>query len=351
MSLISSFLAKIEEIFLNKTLPKTIAVALSGGADSLALTLLLQEFCQREKREEKIELVAITIDHKMRQGSLDEARQLGELLAKQKISHHILEIPAEKIPQKNIEAKLREVRYELLHGFCSENKIEFLFLGHQLDDVAENFLIRLFRGSGLDGLSPIAEISEFRQIKLVRPLLTFEKDDLKEFLQSRKIVWFEDESNQDERFLRNKIRNFFNSFPEKNLIQKRIKKSADEIAKMRDLFDWKMLSEAAQILEFRANEFFLIDQKKLCESDENIALKILALVAMEVSGKSYKPRLSDLKKFYQYLLTNSKIKPRGFYGCEVEQYDVARLIVRPREAKGKFELRTVLKSLAWQTKL
>jgi tRNA(Ile)-lysidine synthase len=279
----------------------------------------------------------------MRESSSNEALKLSKILAKKKITHHILEIDAKKLPKKNIEAKLREMRYDLLCEFCKKKKISYLFLGHQLGDVAENFLIRLFRGSGLDGLSTIAEVSEVSKIKLVRPLLDFDKSDLEKFLRAKKIKWFEDETNSDEKFLRNKIRNFFATFEEKNLLHKRIKNATDEIAKMRELFDSLMLSEASEILEFKQDEYFLIDHKKLQKLDEKFALKILALVTMEVSGKKYKPRLKDLKIFYEYLLKNSKIKPRNFYGCEIMQYDEKFLIVRSQKVRGKFELQTILK--------
>jgi len=333
------FQSKIAEIFAQQKMPKKLAVAVSGGVDSVALTILLGEFC----KEKKIELLAVTVDHKMREGSADEALELSKILAKKKISHTILEVDAKKLPQKNIEAKLREMRYELLCGFCKKKKISYLFLGHQLGDVAENFLIRLFRGSGLDGLSTMAEISESLGVKLVRPLLEFDKSDLEKYLRSKKIKWFEDETNLDEKFLRNKIRNFFATFEERNLIHKRIKNASDEIAKMRDLFDSLMMVEAAKILEFKDDEYFLIDHKKLQKLDEKFALKILALVAMEVSGKKYKPRMESLRNFYEYLLQDAKIKPRNFYGCEIKQYDEKWLSVKPQEVRGKFELRSVLK--------
>lgn len=322
-SLINIFSVKIEEVFSKKKLPKKIAVAVSGGADSLALTLLLHEFC----KSKKIKLFAVTIDHKIRKNSAKEAQELGKILAKKKISHKTLQVDHKKIPQKNIEAKLREARYELLHDFCAKNKIEFLFLGHHLGDVAENFLIRLFRGSGLDGLSTMKEISDYKKIKLVRPLLDFEKDDLKKFLVSKKIKWFEDETNDDEKFLRNKIRKFFESFAEKNLIQKRIKNATDEIARMRDLFDDMMLAQAKEMLEFNKMGYFLIDLKKFQKIEEKIALKILALVLMEVSGEIYKPRLEKLKNFYEHLVKNSEIKPRNFYGCMAKKFDAKRVVI------------------------
>ncbi|MDX2083725.1 MAG: tRNA lysidine(34) synthetase TilS [Rickettsiales bacterium] len=340
-----SFNNKITKIFLGEKLPKKLAVAVSGGVDSLALTILLGEFCLQEN----IELFALTVDHKMRESSSKEALALSKVLGKNKISHHILEIDQKKLPQRNIESSLREIRYELLGDFCKKQKISHLFLGHQLGDVAENFLIRLFRGSGLDGLSTIAEILEVNKIKLVRPLLDFDKSDLENFLRAKKIKWFEDESNLDEKFLRNKIRNFFATFDEKNLIQKRIKNATDEIAKMRDFFDEIMLKEAKKILKFHDKKYFLINHKKLQKLDEKFALKILALVAMEISQKNYKPRLKDLKKFYEYLLKNKIIKPRNFYGCEISQYDANYLILRSQEPKkidknlnDEFYFRTVL---------
>lgn len=344
-ALTNSFFVKIEEIF-QKKLPKKIAVAVSGGADSLALTLLLDDFC----RAKEIKLFAITVDHKMRQASSKEAVELGKILAKRKIAHEILTISAKKIPQKNIEAKLREMRYELFSNFCQKNKIEFLFLGHHLGDVAENFLIRLFRGSGLDGLSTMAKVSEFNKIKLIRPLLNFEKEHLKEFLRAKKIRWFEDETNEDEKFLRNKIRKFFDSFEEKNLIQKRIKNATDEIARMRDFFDEIVLQEARKILELQRDGSFLINHKKFQKLDEKIALKILALVLMEVGKKNYKPRLEKLKNFYEYLTKNNDIKPRNFYGCMAKKFDEKRIIIFPELAKsllpqGSEAMKTILKKI------
>jgi tRNA(Ile)-lysidine synthase len=338
----SKFKTKLNQIFTQEKLPKSIAVAVSGGSDSLSLTLLLKEFCE----ERNIKLQAITIDHKMRKNSSEEALELSKILKKQKIPHQILEIDHKKIPQTNIEAKLREARYEILYNFCLKNQIKLLFLGHIQGDIAENFLIRLFRGSGLDGLSSISEISEFKKLKLIRPLLDFTKDELQNYLKEKNIKWFEDESNNDEKFLRNKIRNFFNQFEEKNLIQKRIKSATDEISKMRDLLDEFMLREAKKVLKIE-NGFLTIDFKKLLKIEEKIALKILALVLMEIGDKSYKPRLEKLKRFYDFIVENQNHKPRNFYGCMTKKFDKTKLIIYNEEntAKKITEFKTILKRI------
>ena len=149
----------------NNTL--NIAIAVSGGSDSLALFFLLLDFCQNRN----IKIHALSVDHKMRTNSSIEVKKLANLLKKyhsnDNFSHNILTLPKNKIPQKNIEAKLRELRYELLGKYCQKNNIKLLFLGHQLNDIAENFLIRLFRGSSIDGLSSLKEISNLNDLKLI----------------------------------------------------------------------------------------------------------------------------------------------------------------------------------------
>ena len=292
-------------------LPKAIAVAVSGGIDSLALTFLLHEFC----RSQKIKLHTITVDHKMRKASAAEAEKLHKLLQKNKITHQILTLETKKIPQSNIEANLRKARYELLYNYCIKNKIEHLFLGHHLGDVAENFLIRLFRGSQLDGLSAMQEVSQFKQIKLCRPLLDVKKDELKTFLQDKKIKWFEDESNEDEKFLRNKIRKFFDQFEDKNLIQKRIKSASEVIKESKDFIDDILLREASNCLVFEPEGKFIINVGKYKKIPPQIALKILSLVLIEIGGNAYKPRLEGLKNFEKNILALKKGQKKNFYGC------------------------------------
>jgi len=325
--LFNEFSNRVREIFLQKKLPKKIAVAVSGGCDSMALFFMLKEFCEQKN----IPLFALTVDHKMRKNSSQEAKNLAKVFKQEKISHQILTIDLHSLPQSNIEAKLREMRYELMYDFCLKNKISYLFLGHQLDDVAENFLIRLFRGSGLDGLSAISQISQYKNLNLVRPLLEFEKDELQEFLKAKKIKWFEDETNSDEKFLRNKIRKFLNNFEEKTVIQKRIKNAADEISMMRDIINENLIKEASKILRFEDSGAFIIDVKRFKKLPSKLGLKILAFVLMEVGGKVYKPRLNQLEDFYQHLLLQ-QIKPRNFYGCIARQKAENMIIIEREKA-------------------
>ena len=311
----------IEEVFKNFSIKKQIAVAISGGCDSMALTLALNDFC----KENKIKIYALTIDHGVRKNSKNEAKKVGELLKKFDISHKIIAIPQKQIPHKNIEANLREIRYEILTNFCKKNHLEFLFVGHHIGDIAENFLIRLFRGSGLDGLSPIQKISEINGVKIIRPFLEISKDELKNYLIAKNIEWFEDETNDDEKFLRNKIRKFLASFDDKNLLEKRIYNASLEISKTRDFFDEIMDGYELEIIEQNTDNLTIINRHKLTGINPAIALKILAKILMKIGEKKYKPRKEKLIRFYEYLIAEGVIKKREFYGCVCEKYGDERV--------------------------
>lgn len=334
------FALSMTKIFTEIATVKKLAVAVSGGCDSMALTFLLRQFCI----EKNIELVALTVNHQMRIDASLEVIGLAKIMRQHNIQHHILKIESQQLPTSNIEAKLRDLRYELLLNFCHQNQIDAMLLGHHLNDVAENFLIRLFRGSGLDGLSTMAEKRMVSGILLARPLLNFTKSQLKNFLNLLGINWFEDESNSDDKFLRNKIRKIFTEFPNQDLIAKRVKSASDEISKTRDLFDEIMISWQSKIIiansssalaqridakaqepidhkscksEINENLFLLLNRQELTICPKSIALKILALALMQVGGRQYKPRLSKLQNFYQYLINqqSDQIKPRTLYGC------------------------------------
>ncbi len=305
----------IEEVFNNFINKKQIAVAVSGGIDSLALTIALNNYCLNKN----IKIFAITIDHKIRKKSSEEAKKLNIFFNKKNIEHHILEIPKNMIPKSNIESKLREIRYNLLTEFCNKNNIELLFVGHHIGDIAENFLIRLFRGSGLDGLSPIQEISVLNNIKIIRPFLNLSKQILQDYLQSQNIQWFEDETNDDEKFLRNKMRKFLASFPEKEIIEKRIFETSKQIAIARDLVDKIRINNEKDIIEEISQDLYQIHIDKLKFTNPDIAYRILTLLLTKIGKKTYKPRKEKLLRFYQILIDNKIHKKHEIHNCVIEK--------------------------------
>ena len=298
---------------------KKIAVAVSGGIDSLSLVLLANEWAKNHD----IKIVGLTVDHKLRPTSTNEAEYVNSLLKKYDIEHHTLTWEGEK-PTSNIENTARDARYNLLIDFCEKNKIKVLLLGHHVQDQAENFLIRLFRGSGVTGLSSMQKISERNGIKLVRPLLNVRKDDLKNYLIENKIEWVEDESNSDEKYLRNKIRNFLNSFEDKDNIIKRINSTVSIFRLSESIIEDKVESLENNIYFYNQEyNYYTVKLWKFLSLDSEIQYRIVLKISKKVSGNVLNPRFSKVKRLLDSLET---LKKYTFYGCIFEKINTDEFV-------------------------
>lgn len=291
---------------------KKIAVAVSGGIDSLSLTLLANEWAKKNN----IKIIGITVDHGLRKSSYDEAFYINQLLKKFNIEHHIL-IWEDKKPTHNIENIAREARYNLIFDFCRKNKIKTILFGHHLQDQAENFLIRMFRGSGILGLSSMKKVSYVNDFVIVRPFLDIEKEQLKEYLIKNKIKWIEDESNSDNKFLRNKIRIFLNSFEDKGNIIKRINSTIQTFQTAENIIQNEIRNlENKVFFHNKKYNYYTINFKKLFDLNTEIQLRLLSQIAKNVSGNIYAPRLIKLDRLLNELRT---LKKYTCYNCVFEK--------------------------------
>ena len=182
---------------------KNFIVAVSGGADSLALAFLTKLFSFKNNLNPKYYIV----DHKLRKGSTIEANKVKKILKTLNITSQILTVRSKK-PQNSIQSFARKKRYDLLFSKCKKLKINNLVLGHHMDDLFENFFLRMVRGSGLKGLVSLGEITRIKNINLLRPLIKFDKKDL--LFVSKFVFKFyvDDPSNYNTKFNRIRIRNF-----------------------------------------------------------------------------------------------------------------------------------------------
>ena len=184
------FYAYLKWLKTHAELGSSWAVGVSGGADSLALIFLLSDWA----KQYGIELTALTVQHGLRPEAEDEAQYVAQLMQKNNIKHQILYWQGDK-PTSGIENAARNARYDLMHEWCCEQGIKSLLIAHHKRDQAETFLMRLQRGSGVDGLAAMAPISKWRELFVVRPLLGVNPEDLREYLQQKDIAWVEDSSN------------------------------------------------------------------------------------------------------------------------------------------------------------
>jgi tRNA(Ile)-lysidine synthase len=194
-----------------------VAAAVSGGADSVALLLLLDEL----RGELGIVLSVVHVNHKLRGAESDEdERFVAELAKARGLECHFANLPltgtrspSEAGPQlvAGLEAKARKLRYDFCRELARTARFNKIATGHTLDDQAETLLLRIFRGTGIRGLAGvhprIALLEEGRAVgEIVRPLLGFRRPELRHYLQSHGQKWREDSSNENVAFLRNRVR-------------------------------------------------------------------------------------------------------------------------------------------------
>jgi tRNA(Ile)-lysidine synthase len=185
-----------------------IAVAVSGGRDSMGLAVLAQKTMKN--------VVAMTVDHKLRPASEVEVTFVETVMSRMQVEHCLLKCswPHGVPNNKNLQQKAREQRYKLLAFECARQGIKHLFLAHHLNDQIETFIQRLGRSSGIDGLSSMKMVTQWQSnlpLLLIRPLLSFTRDDLTNFCQGNGIPWLDDPSNENREFLRVAIRSSLTS--------------------------------------------------------------------------------------------------------------------------------------------
>jgi tRNA(Ile)-lysidine synthase len=178
-----------------------LAVAVSGGPDSLALAILADHWA----RERGGGICALTVDHGLRPESSAEIGLLHGWLAARAIRHEILTWSANK-PATGIQEAAREARYRLLAGWCREHGCLHLLTAHQREDQVETHLIRRSASSGAEGLAGMSAIRELADCRILRPLLGVAKGRLVVLLDAERQPFITDPSNRDPTFERSRLR-------------------------------------------------------------------------------------------------------------------------------------------------
>lgn len=192
---------KIRQFFVKEGIAGRIAVAVSGGIDSTALLLFLHGL-----GTEHGELVAAHVNHHLR-GADSEADEsfVRDLCSRLHVPLHVADgaLDPELVRERGIEAAAREIRYAKLRTIRDETGVRFVATAHQKNDQAETVLMRLLTGSGIAGLRGIHPV---REDGFIRPLLEVSRSELEAFLDERGVEARHDRSNDEPRFLRNRVR-------------------------------------------------------------------------------------------------------------------------------------------------
>ena len=258
-------------------------VAISGGPDSLALSFLAKIFAIKNSLKARY----LIVDHKLRKESTSEAKYVQSLLKNYSININILSWKGQK-PKKNIQSVARDKRYELLINNAKKYKIKNILLGHHLDDLFENFFIRILRGSGLNGLISLDKETKNDEVHLFRPLINIDKKDLIYISKNIFGTYVNDPTNKDDQYKRVKIRNFLNQLNLEGLDRNKffltIKnlKVANENAKF---YVKKNLDENVTFLQKKQKA--ILKESFFFQSDEVLFRSFVKLI--QIIGKKYYP--------------------------------------------------------------
>lgn len=312
-----------------------IVVATSGGADSMALLLLANDWVQPFGGK----VIALTINHNLRPESKDEAMQVKAWCENYGIEHHILTWEHNTPVKSAIQETAREARYRLLTDWCRENHILHLLTAHHCDDQVETMFFRLARGSGLEGLSAMSAQKIVSGVRLLRPFLQISKSRLIATLQDRRQEWLEDPSNQNPLYGRVNIRSQLENYEHNENIKNRASYLTNFLGKFRNLLENKLASCLTETIEIYPQGYACINTREFFLLDKEIATKAIASLIQAVSGLPHPPRSKKLLHLCDIINSGKLYSKRSLGGAIFEQSE--NKIIVYREAKAIEKSRTV----------
>lgn len=296
-----------------------LAVAVSGGRDSLALALLAHDWA----RQRGGRVAALIVDHGLRAEAADEAAATRRLLAGHGIDGAILRWSGAK-PRTGLQEAARTARYRLLREECRHRGILHLLLAHHADDQSETVAMRAARRSGPDGLAGMAALVEQPEVRLLRPLLAVTRAALTATLVARGVKWLDDPSNADLRFERARLR-------------------ADGAGalvgpvgtgRQRSARERALAKAAVDTLEFD-REGAAIDRAGFARLGRTLQAGLLSRVIQAVGGRDHPPRRDRLDRAIQRLAAPVA---RGKSG-KGQDFTLSACSVRLRQAPESRRLR------------
>ncbi len=312
-----------------QAMPWPGAIALSGGGDSLALMHLLARWSKSQNAPAPAVLI---VDHGLQKDSADHARRAAQWAKDLGLPVHVFQWRGRK-PKQDIEAAARTARYQLMGEWATSNNIASLYLGHTRDDQAETFLLRLARGSGVDGLSamrPLAPfpLAGFDNLRLACPLLAESRDVLRNYLRRLDQAWFDDPMNEDPRFARVRMRSVRAALEAAGLSSQRIASAAMHLARARAALDEitaLLVTNTCKVAEDEA----LVDTESLMAAPHEIGLRALAGILMGISGASYRPRFDRLNALYGRIRAGELGNGATLGGCRIGPAPKKRAVFGP----------------------
>lgn len=310
-----------------------VAIAVSGGGDSMALMWLAAQWAGRTQQPPR--LTILTVDHGLRPGSAEEAHWVVERARELGLAAVVLAWLGDK-PATGVQARAREARYDLLIGWCVDHGAGALVTAHSLDDQAETFVMRLARGSGVDGLSGMRP-SRHDRIAILRPLLGVSRARLRSTLLAAGLSWLEDPSNRDPRYERVRWRKTLAFLEQEGLAPAMIALSARRLERARQALEHatSQLEESVVAHEGKHASFRLAAVQG---EPEELMLRLLRRLVMRYGAGGEPPELSALERLSAWLMDGVS-GGRTLAGCRItRRKDAVRISREPPRRRPQISL-------------
>lgn len=321
MSLEARFAVAMERLLAGH-LPDRLAVAVSGGGDSFALLGLACDWAEGRG----CDIHALTVDHGLRTEAADEALMVAREAVRMGALHSTLKWQGWD-GKGNLQAAARDARYRLMRGYCADHGIAAILLGHTQDDQAETVLMRLARGSGVDGLAAMPE-GRFAEDDVLRPLLAESRADLRIWLTRQGMRWVEDPTNDDPRYDRVRARRLLTQLAPFGIDAARLAETAAAMARARVALRARAADVADAIVTDRRG-VLLFDRGRLADLEEETRLRLIAHGLACLSGEPYKPRLASLTSTLERALQGHG---GTLQGCRLIPWRDSLVLVREAKA-------------------
>ena len=296
--LLEIFEKKIEYLLADNSIVK-IAVAVSGGVDSVALAVLLSDWSKKKG----FAVTILTVNHNLRSEAKLEADYVLSLA--DKLGYNAFSLSWNNHgSSSNLQERARIGRYDLMTEKCQELGINILLTAHHLDDMIETYYMRKLRKSSIFGLSTSCK-HFYNNIMIIRPLAQVPKVELIKYLTKQQVTWYEDDSNQSSKYQRNRVRQKIakmNANDQENLLQE-MNKVDQQVKILND----KLITAIAEIVKINNYGVAIIDVSKYITLEVAIKIQLINYVLTIISGKKNIPRYRNIEKLLDKIILGNKI--------------------------------------------
>lgn len=285
--------------------PARLGIAVSGGSDSLALLHLLEDW----RRAGGPALRVATVDHGLRPAAAAEAAEVARLCSGLGLDHDTLRW-RDPAPGGNLPDRARRARYRLLADWARAQGLADIAIGHTEDDLAETFLMRLARGSGVDGLAAMRARWQEAGVEFHRPLLTLGRAALREMLRARGVTWIEDPTNADPAFERTRARAVLAALDPLGLERGTIAATAHRLAEARAALAHCAHAAARSLASIHAGDL-LFRRDGFDALPDEVARRLLVAGLRWLTGEAYPPRGRAMGDFLQAARAGRRMTLQG----------------------------------------